>query len=124
MNPLLEAAQARARNGAYLLPVWWTDEASVCQCPKGRNCPSPGKHPLLEHGLLDASANSSTIERWWQRWPLANLAERTDEIHRIDIDLPEVAEALAQDTALPNETEVVRTPRGGMHIALVARRPV
>jgi hypothetical protein len=124
MNPLLEAAQARARNGAYLLPVWWTDEAGVCQCPKGRSCPSPGKHPLLEHGLLDASANSSTIERWWQRWPLANLAERTDEIHRIDIDLPEVAEALAQDTALPNETEVVRTPRGGMHIALVARRPV
>ncbi|MCJ7510138.1 MAG: phage/plasmid primase, P4 family [Dehalococcoidia bacterium] len=124
MNPLLEAAQARAREGAYLLPVWWTAQAGVCQCPKGRSCPSPGKHPLLEHGLLDASTNSITIERWWQRWPLANLAERTDEIHRIDIDLPEVAEALAQDTALPNETEVVRTPRGGLHIAVVSTHPV
>jgi hypothetical protein len=119
----LEAALARARKGAYLLPIWWTDEAGVCQCPKGASCPSPGKHPLLEHGVQEASANSSTIERWRQRWPLANWAERTEEVHRIDIDLPEVAEALAQDTALPNETEVVRTPRGGLHIAVVSTCP-
>jgi len=124
INPLLEAALARAREGALVLPIWWTDQHGVCRCPKGSGCPSPGKHPLVEHGLQDASANSSTIERWWQRWPLANLAERTDEIHRIDIDLIEVAEALAHDTALPNDTEVVRTPRGGMHIALVSTRPV
>jgi hypothetical protein len=124
VNPLLEAALARARKGAYLLPVWWTDEAGVCACPKGAGCPSPGKHPLLEHGIKDASADHSTIDRWRQRWPLANWAERTDEIQRIDIDLPEVAEALAQDTALPNETEVVRTPRGGLHIAVISTRPV
>jgi len=124
VNPLLEAALARARKGAYVLPLWWTDEASVCQCPKGPNCPSPGKHPLVEHGLQDASTNSSTIEGWWRRWPRANLGVRTDEVPRIDIDLPEVAEALAQDTALPNETEVVRTPRGGMHIAVSSSRPL
>jgi len=120
----LKAALARARKGAYLLPVWWTDEAGVCACPKGASCPSPGKHPLLEHGVQDASANSSTIERWWQRWPLANLAERTDEVQRIDIDLIEVAEALANDVALQNETEVVRTPRGGLHIAVASAHPV
>jgi hypothetical protein len=123
MNPLLEAAQARARKGAYVLPLWWTDAAGVCQCPKGPNCPSPGKHPLVEHGLQDASTNSSTIEGWWRRWPRANLGVRTDEVPRIDIDLTEVAEALAEDTALPNETEVVRTPRGGMHIAVISSRP-
>jgi len=123
MNPLLEAALARAREGAYVLPLWWTDEAGVCACPKGASCPSPGKHPLLEHGLQDASIHFNTIERWWRRWPGANVGVRTDEITRIDIDLPEVAEALAQDTALPNETEVVRTPRGGMHIAVISSRP-
>jgi len=124
VNPLLEAAQARARKGAYVLPLWWTDEAGVCQCPKGPNCPSPGKHPLLKHGLQDASTNSGTIERWWRRWPRANVGVRTDEVLRIDIDLSEVAEALAQDTALPNDTEVVRTPRGGMHIAVTSTRPL
>jgi hypothetical protein len=123
MTPLLEAAQARARKGAYVLPLWWTDAAGVCQCPKGPNCPSPGKHPLVEHGLQDASTNSSTIEGWWRRWPRANLGVRTDEVPRIDIDLTEVAEALAEDAALPNETEVVRTPRGGMHIAVISSRP-
>jgi putative DNA primase/helicase len=124
VNALLEAAQARARKGAYVLPVWWTDEAGVCQCPKGPNCPSPGKHPLVEHGLQDASADSSKIEGWWRRWPRANLGIRTDEVPRIDIDLAEVAEALAEDVALPNETEVVRTPRGGLHIAIISTRAV
>jgi hypothetical protein len=124
VNPLLEAALARAAEGAYVLPLWWTDEASVCQCPKGQSCPSPGKHPLLKHGLQEASTNSSTIERWWRRWPQANVGVCTDGVPRIDIDLPEVAEALAKDAALPNETEVVRTPRGGMHIAVRCTRPV
>jgi hypothetical protein len=123
MNPLLEAAQARAREGAYVLPLWWTDEAGVCQCPKGRSCPSPGKHPLVEHGLQDASIHFSTIERWWRRWPRGNVGVRTDEVPRIDIDLPEVADAVAEDAALPNETEVVRTPRGGMHIAVISSLP-
>ncbi len=53
----------------------------------------------------------------------ANVGVRTDEVPRIDIDLPEVADALAQDTVLPSETEVVRTPRGGMHIAVISTRP-
>ena len=120
----LEAALARARKGAYLLPVWWTDEAGVCACPAGASCPSPGKHPLLKHGVREASAHSSTLELWSQRWPLANLAERTDEVNRIDIDLIEVADELAEDIALLNETEVVRTPRGGLHIAMISAHPV
>ncbi len=124
MTAFLDAALTRALAGAYVLPLWWTDEAGTCECPKGRSCQSPGKHPLLRHGLREASGDPHTIRRWWQRWPQANVAVRTDDVLRIDIDLVEVAEALAGDAALPHETEVVRTPHGGLHIALAVSRPV
>ena len=43
---------------------------------------------------------------------------------RIDIDLVDVAEALSNDVALPATTQVIRTPRGGMHIAVECEGPV
>lgn len=118
MTGLLEAALQRAREGAYVLPLWWTDDEGTCACPKKSNCTSPGKHPLTEHGLDDASRDPNTIQGWWQRWPLANMGVRTDDQPRIDIDLVEAAEALAADPELLSLTEVVRTPRGGLHIAV------
>ncbi len=124
MNSLLDASLARAREGALILPLWWTDKEGTCQCPKGPACRSPGKHPLTKHGLDDATNEPETIERWWRRWPHANIGARTDNGPRIDIDLREVAEELAQDTALPLTTEVVRTPRSGLHIALATDAPV
>jgi len=69
VNPLLEAALNRARTGACVLPLWWTDSAGICQCPRGGACPSPGKHPLLKRGLHDASTDEDDIRRWWGRWP-------------------------------------------------------
>jgi len=124
MNALLQAALARAREGACLLPVWWTDDRGTCACPKGSSCSSPGKHPLTPNGLDDASNEPPTITRWWTKWPKANIGDRTDNRPRIDIDLLDVAEELARDTALPLETEVVRTPRGGLHIDLATETPV
>ncbi len=125
MNPLLEAALARARDGAYIIPLWSTDAAGVCKCPKKADCASPGKHPRTMNGLDDASCDPDTIKRWWGQWPDANVGVRTDAVVRIDIDLPDVAEALSADVPLQAETELVRTPRrGGLHIALKVLRPV
>ncbi len=124
MSALLEAALKRARTGACVLPLWWTDDAGRCQCPAGSECPSPGKHPLLKRGLHDASRDEGDIIGWWRRWPKANVGVRTDRRPRVDIDLVEVAEALVGDVALAAETEIVRTPRGGLHIALVTSVPV
>lgn len=124
MNALREDALAHAQRGDLVLPLWWTDEDGICQCPKGANCPSLGKHPLTKHGLDDASSDSTTIEQWWTQYPLANIGVRTDREPRIDIDLLDVAEQLAQDTALPLTTEVVRTPSGGLHVGLAAETPV
>ena len=124
MSALCEAALAHGQRGDLVLPLWWTDEDGICQCPKGADCPSPGKHPLTPNGLDDASSDPATIARWWTRWPKANIGERTDNSPRIDIDLLEVAEELAKDTALPRETPVVCTPSGGLHIGLATETPV
>ncbi len=119
MNALLEAALARAREGAYVIPIWWTDADGTCACPKRGRCTSAGKHPLTARGLKDASREPNTIQRWWAEWPEANLAVRTDDDVRVDIDLVEAGDGLlAADPELPFLTEVVRTPKGGLHIAL------
>lgn len=110
---------ARVREGAYVIPIWWTDADGGCACPKGVRCASAGKHPLTARGLKDASREPNTIRRWWAEWPNANLAVRTDEDVRVDIDLVDAGDALlAADPELPFLTEVVRTPKGGLHIAL------
>lgn len=35
--------------------------------------PLQGKRPLVPHGLHKASTDPATVERWWQRWPQANI---------------------------------------------------
>lgn len=124
MPSLLEAALARARAGEAVLPIWWTHDDGTCDCPKGQDCKSPGKHPLTKNGLDDASVDDSVVKSWWGRWPRANLGVRTDDVPRIDIDALDVAEALAADVPLHASTELVRTPRGGLHIALAVASPV
>ncbi len=116
MNELLEAALERARAGAHVLPLWWTDADGTCACPKRSNCEHPGKHPRTKHGLNDASGDPNTIQQWWRRSPRANLGIRADDQPRIDIDLVEVADALLADSELVVLTEVIRTQRGGLHI--------
>ncbi len=124
MNAIGAAALARARSGACVLPVWWTEPSGTCACPKGAGCSSPGKHPLTPHGLDDASNDPAIVEGWWRKWSRANLGERTDRRPRIDIDLVDVAEQLADDVAFWAQTELVRTPRGGLHIVLETPAPV
>ena len=99
MASVLEAALARARGGEPVLPIWWTDKAGSCQCPKKTDCSSPGKHPLTKHGLDDATRDEGTLRTWFTKWSKANLAVRTDLRPRFDVDLVEVAETLPEDVA-------------------------
>ena len=46
-----------------------------CSC--GKECDSPGKHPMTANGLDDASLDPAVISAWWRRWPQANIAVRT-----------------------------------------------
>ena len=128
MSTFLEPALAYASRGERVLPIWPTDEQGVCGCPAGQGCRStPGKHPigkLVPNGVHDASDDPEVIKSWASWCSKANIARGTDKRPTIDIDLPEVAEPLAQDVALAQETELIRTPgRNGLHIVLATDAP-
>jgi len=57
-----------------------------CSCRDGATCRTPGKHPRTAHGRNDASTNPQTLAEWWQRWPDANIAIKTDGLFVLDID--------------------------------------
>ena len=74
-NPRLQAALAYAALGWHVLPCWWINDDLSCAC--GRECSSPGKHPIgvvAPLGQHSATTDSETIIRWWTMYPLANVA--------------------------------------------------
>jgi len=84
----LEHALRYADLGWRVLPCYWVD-AGVCSCSAGRDCKSPGKHPLLPTGLHAASSEAFTLRAWWALWPKANIAIATGAasgVWAVDID--------------------------------------
>ncbi|MEX2627134.1 MAG: bifunctional DNA primase/polymerase, partial [Ilumatobacteraceae bacterium] len=72
------AAFALANEGRQVLACHGIASGG-CTCGRP-GCSSPGKHPLLRQGLHDATRDPSTIERWWTRWPDANVGIRTGAV--------------------------------------------
>lgn len=114
------AASALAKEGHQVLACHGIASGG-CTCRRP-GCSSPGKHPLLRQGLHDATTDPSTIERWWTRWPNANLGIRTgaaSELIVLDVDLPDGLDSLDRlnriGRGLP-PTATVRTGSGGLHL--------
>src|SRR5262245_49686022 len=58
-----------------------------CTCRLGVRCEKVGKHPRTQNGFKDASTDRDVIDRWWSKWPSANIGIRTgDGLVVIDID--------------------------------------
>jgi hypothetical protein len=73
------------------------------------------KKPLTAHGFYDATRDPEQIERWWRRWPSANVAIRTEGLFVLDLD-PGSEGWLSPDeeytlAGVPCQS----TPRGGRH---------
>ncbi len=88
------------------------------------------KVPLTQAGVYDASCDIKRVERWWQRWPDAELALACGAaagFDALDVDkqhggLEELEQlCLKNATELP-ETVRQQTPSGGFHL-LFSHRP-
>lgn len=86
------------------------------------------KQPLTEHGFKDASKDPQQIEKWWSRWPDANIGIATGSVSGglvvIDLDVDKdkgidgratLRDWEAQYGKLPDKTWLSITGRGGYH---------
>jgi hypothetical protein len=92
MGALLEAALGYATWGIPVDPVHWPHPVPggarlACSCPSGPSCDRPAKHPLVRHGVKQATTDPEVIGRWWHHWPHANLGLATGIVFdALDID--------------------------------------
>jgi Bifunctional DNA primase/polymerase, N-terminal len=124
MNRLQEAALGYAAQGIPVYPVHWpcpsADGASLaCSCSRGVGCDRPAKHPLVGHGVKDATTDPDRIGRWWHRWVQANVGLATGICFDVlDIDGPAGLAALhqlQQAAGLRLRGPLVATGGGGWH---------
>jgi bifunctional DNA primase/polymerase-like protein len=122
MNELLDAALGYAARGIPVYPVHWPRPAAgrtACSCPAGAACDRPAKHPLVRHGVKQATTDPEVISRWWRRWPQANVGLATGIVFDVlDVDGPAGLAALRQlagAAGLRLPGPVVATGGGGWH---------
>lgn len=100
-DPIAAAVSEYCALGWRVLPLWsihFDGLEATCTCPKGATCASPGKHPRLPHGVLEASSNVVDASDWWGRWPDANVGLATGPesgIYVVDLDGPDAIAAWA-----------------------------
>lgn len=76
------------------------------------------KTPHTAHGVLDATTDPKKIEKWWHKWPGANVALAAGEAGLLVLDLDPGGDWDAVGAAVPDLPEtalVASTPRGGEH---------
>lgn len=50
-------------------------------------CKEKAKQPLTDHGVSDASNDPVQINKWWDRWPNANIAINTGKSGLVILDV-------------------------------------
>lgn len=116
----LEHALAYRKAGWSVVPLHSIVKGR-CTCPKGKDCPSPGKHPrIAAWGAYQVEPpTEDEIREWWTRWPNANVGVITGAVSGIialDIDGEEGLETLRQHGYHLPPTAVSRTGRGWHYV--------
>lgn len=75
-NERYQVAREYAKRGWKILPLHGV-VSGCCTCRATLACANPGKHPRTAHGLKDASTDGHQIDKWWNKWPEANVGIAT-----------------------------------------------
>jgi Bifunctional DNA primase/polymerase, N-terminal/AAA domain/Primase C terminal 1 (PriCT-1) len=123
-NPTLEAALGYAGRGWEIVPLF-EPRGEGCSCSRGKDCPSPGKHPRTPHGIKDASRDEITIRTWFERSPSANVAIATGNgLAVLDVDPRSGGDEKLRDLCAKHgaiaDAPRVETGGGGFHLYFTA----
>lgn len=123
-DALLQSALALADEGIKIFPCHRVVDGG-CTCNTVA-CKSPGKHPRIENGSKDATANPEQIKLWWLKWGQhgrLNFGQTLAGRAVVDIDVAEGKPGAATWAQLvadhgpagwqADETLKYRTGRGG-----------
>lgn len=72
-------ARGYINRGWAVVPLWWPKFALVCACPSGKDCRSPGKHPMKTDWAAKPLRTGLDVDLWWSRHPLCNVGIATGE---------------------------------------------
>ena len=117
-NEKLEAALLYAALGWSVVPLHSIVNGR-CDCKKGAECTSPGKHPRT--GWKENQKKRATeaeIRSWWAKWPDANPGGLTGEISGVivlDVDEPRGVDTLREHKLAVPITVRAETGGGGWH---------
>jgi hypothetical protein len=123
------AALWYAANGTPVIPLH-TPTRKGCSCGKNpgavadeRVCRSVGKHPRTATGLKEATTDPHQIEKFWDKWPFANIGVLTGSASGLvvlDLDFrgegPADRDEVINGFGLWSGTAEVTTGSGGLHV--------
>ena len=67
------AAIDYAERGWKIVQLWGVEAPSICTCWKGKDCGTPGKHPVSENWQHTATGDPETIAGWFDSGKPVNV---------------------------------------------------
>ena len=121
----LNAALRHVEMGFAVMSVWGTFPSGTCKCAKGKDCTSPGKHPIPRDGFKAASRDAKQVTTMLSHDSNPNYGIVWPEdcpdgiVFEWDVDGKDwktQIEALKTQFGPLPKTKTTRSPSGGLHV--------
>lgn len=128
MTGLDEAIEFFARERIPMLPCHGLKDGQ-CTCRRGKNCHSPGKHPLMSNWQGVASSDPAKVKAWFRSSKPVNLAIATgrkgkNEKYLVALDADAIDHPFINNLKQYGETVTQRSGSGGSHALYWSDVPV